>query len=275
MSLFANICNKENLFRMGDGIVKIFLYGLMLILILMPTALTAAADGCADGTPGSDNLKCSVNPPAAGNDDDQFDADLGNDVMVLAANVLVSNMDGDGGITHDLRGAGDGGDDTLTNYGTVTASIAGDWAAGNGGDDTIYNYGQVNVNIMGDEVLGVGGNDTIVNGGTVENAIHGEGGDDTIILTDGANGGADHILLLDGGSGTDTLIFSFTDPNTDKEVESELAGQSAANGSITIGDQTYTWTNFEAVRSEAPSTAATNRIKASAMIGQSNLRIQL
>lgn len=225
------------------------------MLILVPTAPIAAAAGCADGTTGNDTLTCSVTP-TAGNDDDQFDADLGDDVIVLQAGVIVVNMDGDGSATHDLRGAGDGGDDTITNYGTVTASIAGDWASGNGGNDTIYNYGQVNVNIMGDEVLGVGGDDTITNAATVENAIHGEGGDDTVILTDGA----DHILLLDGGPGTDVLTFNFSDPNIYDQVETALAGQSAANGSITIGGQTYTWTDFEELRSEAPSASAASRI---------------
>jgi hypothetical protein len=274
MSLFVNICNKENLFRMGEKTMKTFLC-VLLLFILLPTTPIAAADGCADGTTGNDNLTCSATPPTAGNTDDQFDADLGDDVMVQAAGVITGNMDGDGSISHDLRGGGDGGNDTMTNYGTVTASIAGDWVSGNGGDDTIYNYGQVNVNIMGDEALGVGGDDTIINAGTVENAIHGEDGDDTVILIDGANGGADHILLLDGGPGTDVLVFRFTDPNVSKEVETALAGQSAANGSLSIGNQTYTWTDFEELRNEAPSTSAANRIKASTPTRWNKTLIQL
>ncbi|MEO8608140.1 MAG: hypothetical protein ABI690_09680 [Chloroflexota bacterium] len=250
--------------------MKTFLCALLLLFILMPTAPIAAAEGCADGTTGSDKLTCSVKPPTAGNDDDQFDGDLGDDVMVQAANVITTEMDGDGSATHDLRGMDDGGDDTMTNYGTVKASIAGDWVSGNGGDDTIYNYGQVNVNIMGDESLGVGGNDTIVNAGTVENAIHGEDGDDTVILIDGANGGADHILLLDGGPGTDTLIFSFNDPNMNKQVDAALVGQPAANGSITIGDETYTWMDFEEVRSETPSASADTILKISTAMDKKN-----
>jgi hypothetical protein len=237
--------------------MKTLLSGLLLMLILLPAAPTVAESGCADGTTGNDSLTCSVTPPTTGNDDDQFDADLGDDIMVQEAGVSTVDMDGDGSATHDLRGAGDGGDDTMTNYGTITASIAGDWASGNGGNDTIYNYGQIDANIMGDEVLGVGGNDTIINAGTVENAIHGEGGDDTVILTDGASGGADHILLLDGGPGAgDVLTFSFSDLNVYNQVATALVGQSAANGSITIAGQTYTWTDFEELRNEAPSESA-------------------
>jgi hypothetical protein len=232
---------------------------LLLILILLPAASITAASGCSDGTSGDDHLACSENPPADGNDNAQFDGDLGHDVMVVEAGIMVVNLDGDGGVMGDLRGMGDGGDDILTNYGTVTASIGGDWVSGNGGDDTIYNYGQVNINIMGDQVLGAGGDDTILNAATVENAIHGEGGDDTIILTDGANGGADHVLLLNGGAGTDVLIFRFSDPAVRDQIKAGLDGQSPADGSLTINDQTFTWTNFEGLRAEAAGEATAKR----------------
>jgi hypothetical protein len=255
--------------------MKTLFCALLLLMILIPAAPIYAADGCADGTTGNDTLTCSVTPPAAGNADDQFDGDMGDDVMVQEAGVITVNIDGDGAISGDLRGLGDGGDDTITNYGTVTASIAGDWVSGGGGDDIIYNYGQVNVNIMGDEVLGEGGSDTIVNAATVENAIHGDGGDDTIILTDGSNGGADHLLLLDGGAGTDVLIFSFSDSAVHDQVEAALAGQSAAEGSITVDGETYTWTDFEEIRNEAPSASAVNRIRTGAPTRWSRFAIEL
>jgi hypothetical protein len=274
MSEFVIICNKAGFKYLGDSIMKTLLCTLFSLMILMPGAPSVAQAGCADGTSGNDSLSCDTTLPAADNNDGQFDGDLGNDVMVQQAGVVTVNIDGDGAVTNDLRGLGDGGDDTITNYGTVTASIGGDWASGNGGDDIIYNYGQVNVNIMGDEVLGKGGNDTITNAGTVGNAIHGEDGDDTIILTDGANGGEDHILMLNGGPGTDVLVFSFSDAAVRQQIEAALAGQTPASGSISVGGQTYTWTDFEEVRNEAAS-ASGNRIKTSGSMRWSKVLIQV
>jgi len=232
--------------------------GLLVIgLLIVPTLSVMSAAGCVDGNTGNNTLSCDVTPPTAGNDDDQFDGDLGNDVMVQAAGVTTVDIDGDGSAVHDYRGNGNGGDDSITNYGTVTASIAGDWTDGLGGADTIYNYGYVQNNIMGDEANGAGGNDTITNGGTVNDTINGEGGNDTIIIIDGSSGGADNTLLLEGGSGYDVLIFRFNSSASAAQVASALSGKSPASGSATIAGKNYTWTNFEEFRNESAGSGTT------------------
>lgn len=227
-------------------------------LVMLPVLTVRGASGCADGNTGNDTLVCDITPPQAGNDDDQFDGDLGDDIMSQAAGVTTVDIDGDGSKTHDYRGAGNGGHDTIYNYGTVTASIAGDWTAGNGGNDTIYNYGYVQNNIMGDEATGAGGNDTVYNYATVNGTINGEGGNDTVVILDGSSGGADNRLLLEGGPGTDVLIFRFNTSASAAQVASALAGKSPASGSATIAGKNYTWTNFEEFRNESSGAGATS-----------------
>ena len=235
--------------------MKIWHFLAVLALIISPPVLSLAAAGCPDGTGGNDNITCSVTPPTTGNSDNQIDAGLGSDIIVQTAGVTTRDIDADGEPTPDLRGNGNGGNDTITNYGVVTGSIAGDFVTGNGGADNIINYGTVQQKIMGDEALGAGGNDTITNRGVVENAINGEGGNDIIINADNGNGGADHILYLNGGPGTDTLVFRYSSAAVYNQVNAALVGQSPASGSITINGQTFTWFNFEQIRNDAPAGA--------------------
>lgn len=232
--------------------MKIWHFLAALALIISPPVLSLAAAGCPDGTAGNDNITCSVTPPTAGNSDNQIDAGLGSDIIVQAAGVTTLDIDADGDPTPDLRGNGNGGNDTITNYGLVTGSIAGDFVTGNGGADTIINYGTIQRDIIGDEALGAGGNDTIINRGVVEMGIRGEGGNDTIINADNGNGGADHTLYLNGGPGTDTLVFRYSSTTLYNQVKAALVGKSPANGSITINGQTFVWFNFEQIRNDAP-----------------------
>ncbi len=220
--------------------------------VLIPPAIkVVSAVGCADGNARNNSLTCNVTPPVTGNDDDQFDGDLGDDVMVQTVGVFTVDIDGDGSAKHDDRGKGKGGNDTITNYGTVTASIAGDWNDGPGGADIITNYGDIQKNIMGDESTGAGGNDIITNGGTVEGTINGEGGNDTVIIIDGSSGGSDNTLVLEGGSGYDVLIFRFSNSANAAQVARALSGKSPTIGNATIAGQKYIWTNFEEFRNES------------------------
>src|SRR5262249_13384581 len=161
---------------------------LIVIVIIRSHQIVMLAAGCPDGTKGNDNIICDVTPPTTGNSDDQIDTDLGDDIIVQAAGVTTLDIDADGQPTPDLRGEGNGGNDTITNYGTLTGSIAADFVTGNGGNDTITNYGTIQRDIIGDEAQGQGGDDTIINAGTVGGSILGEGGNDTVIITDHANG---------------------------------------------------------------------------------------
>src|SRR5216117_301735 len=96
-------------------------------IVISPQVITLAAAGCPDGSTGHDNLTCDVSSPAKDNTDNQFDGDLGDDILVQLAGVTTVDIDGDGSSISDDRGAGDGGNDTITNYGVVTSSIAGDF----------------------------------------------------------------------------------------------------------------------------------------------------
>jgi hypothetical protein len=248
---------RSFLTSLTEVFVKIGRFLAVLLLVISPPVLSLAAAGCPDGTAGNDNITCAVSPPTAGNRDNQIDTGLGNDIIVQAAGVTTLDIDADGQATPDLRGKGNGGNDTITNYGLVTRSIAGDYVIGNGGADKIINYGTVQQNIMGDEAQGAGGNDTISNRGVVGNTINGEGGNDIIINADNGNGGADHILYLDGGPGTDKLVFRYSSTTTYNQVKAALMGKSPASGSITINGQTFTWVNFEQIQNDAPAGAAT------------------
>ncbi|MEQ9029417.1 MAG: Calx-beta domain-containing protein [Aggregatilineales bacterium] len=188
----------------------------------------------------------------------------GNDIIVN--NGLIELIDPD--YTGHIQGDsvyGIGGNDSITNTGIVEGDIRGDQSR-QPGLDTIINSGTVLGNIYGDyisvsdvlgQITGEGAADTITNSGTVGGTIFAEGGDDTVILQDGANGGADNILPLDGGSGTDTLRFEFTGL-TDQQSEQILA-QNPANGSVVVGGKTFNFTNFEVI--EVPGYVPSNLVQ--------------
>jgi hypothetical protein len=103
------------------------------------------------------------------------------------------------------------------------------------------------------------GNDTIIISGTVTGNVIGDsstqtiavpGGNDTIILQDGANGGSDNRLIIIGLIGYDTLVFQFT-VNSEAEYQALSDLIAAANpndGSIVINGQTYRWIQMEELK---------------------------
>ncbi len=172
----------------------------------------------------------------------------GNDVIVNNGTVA-GDMDGDTALAN-------GGNDMLINNGTVGDDMDGDNARRNGGDDLIINNGTVGGDIQADDnedVDGsVGGNDTIVINGTVEGSVDGDagvkkGGDDLVILQNGANGGADHTLYINGNDGDDTLAFNFfvSDQTEIDALKKEITAANPAKGSLTFNGQTFEWENFE------------------------------
>lgn len=177
----------------------------------------------------------------------------GNDVIVNNGTVA-GDMDGDSAF-------GNGGNDTLINNGIVGDDIDGDNASHNGGDDLIINNGTVGGDIEADDNTTAknsrGGNDIIVVNGTVDGSVFGDfgvaiGGDDIVILQNGANGGSDHELYIDGNDGNDTLVFNFS--ITDQKALDTLAVQikdaNPADGSLTFNGQTFTWANFEHLQNQ-------------------------
>ena len=151
----------------------------------------------------------------------------------------------------------DGGDDTIINEGLVHLDIRGDQLESNPGKDDITNSGAVLGDIYGDYVYsgvlpgttGDGNDDTITNSGRVDGGIFAEGGNDIVVLQNGANGGADQTLPIDGGLGTDALHFDFTLANLAQleTLSAELAGKNPTGDSIIINGETYVWTNFESL----------------------------
>ncbi|HLA45706.1 MAG TPA: hypothetical protein VJZ27_19825, partial [Aggregatilineales bacterium] len=104
------------------------LFGLILLSLL---AVGEAAADCVDGTAAGETLVCDTNPGGA----DQTVEGLGGD-----DNITVTSAVTDGAISGDGDGTGtllpgDGGNDVITNNGTVVA-IGGDVIVnGNGGND--------------------------------------------------------------------------------------------------------------------------------------------
>ncbi|MEQ9032102.1 MAG: DUF11 domain-containing protein, partial [Aggregatilineales bacterium] len=204
-----------------------------------------------------------------GNDIITNNADLGNvgaiygDFAVSGGDdTLINNgtLDVLVGDNDDGRPAQVGGNDEITNHG-IAGTIIGDTVitGGTAGEDNITNDGTVTGSIYGDFVIsaaspelyvitGEGAADSITNSGTVGGTIFAEGGDDTVILQDGANGGADNILPLDGGDGFDTLNFDFISL-TQAEIDT-ISASNPANGSVTIGGEIFTFTNFERLEIE-------------------------
>lgn len=103
------------------------------------------------------------------------------------------------------------------------------------------------------------GNDTIIISGTVTGNVIGDsstqtiavpGGNDTIILQDGANGGSDNRLIIIGLIGYDTLVFQFTvNSKAEYQALSDLIAAANPNdGSIVINGQTYRWIQMEELK---------------------------
>jgi hypothetical protein len=177
----------------------------------------------------------------------------GSDVIVNNGTVA-GDIDGDSAL-------GNGGSDTIINNGTVGDDIDGDNAQNNGGDDFIINNGTVNGDIEADDNTTApgsrGGDDTIIVNGTVEGSVFGDfgveiGGDDAIILQNGANGGSDKGLYLDGNDGNDTLIFNFalSDQTALDNLASQIADANPSDDSLSYNGQTFTWANFEHLKSQ-------------------------
>ncbi len=177
----------------------------------------------------------------------------GGDDVIVNNGTVAGDMDGDTALVN-------GGNDVIVNNGTVGDDMDGDNARKNGGSDLIINNGTVGGDIQADDnedVDGsVGGNDTIVINGTVEGSVDGDagvktGGDDLVILQNGANGGADHTLYINGNDGDDTLAFNFfvSDQAAIDALKKEITAANPAKGSLTFNGQTFEWENFEHLNS--------------------------
>ncbi len=173
--------------------------GLLVGLTLGLPGIALAQEGCPDGTAASETITCTAD------DTTGVEGEAGDDTIIVNAGVTVSeNIDGD-----DSFSSTDGGNDTITNYGTADTILGENIIAGNGGDDIITNSGTVVNNIRGDVVTtGNGGDDTITNSDTVggtlwgDNVATGNGGAD-IITNTGTVGSAiygDNITTGDGGA---------------------------------------------------------------------------
>jgi Ca2+-binding RTX toxin-like protein len=145
----------------------------------------------------------------------------------------------------------EGGDDTLTNSGTVRGNMSG-----RGSGNTLINSGTVERSMIGEngadtlinsgtvsqDMHGQAGNDTLINSGTVVGYMAGGNGNDTVILQDGAQVGG----KIRGGAGTDSLQFNMTvGAQYYEEVARQIMAANPNGGTITIGDNTYTWASFE------------------------------
>ncbi|NWG17730.1 MAG: hypothetical protein HXY41_13975 [Chloroflexi bacterium] len=157
---------------------------------------------------------------------------------------------------------GSAGDDTLINNGVIVGggvgAMFGDGMLAYVADrDLIINNGTTFGDIIGD--LQTRGHDTIIVNGTVNGGVYGDfspftkgftspslqntGGNDTIILQDGA------LItgLIDGSPGTDILRFEFT-AGSQQEYDAlgaAISAASPASGSLTFLGRTFTWVNFE------------------------------
>lgn len=159
------------------------------------------------------------------------------------------------------------GDDLIINNGEVQ-SIWADYAKSDtgkaiaSGDDTVINYGVVHMDIVTDYAVigspsppidptGNGttiGNDYVINVGTVMGGIYLGGGDDTMVVVDGAP----VYGLMDGGDGTDRLIFEFWSANYETLAQLEafanfLMTLDPAQDEYEINGHLFTWEDFEGI----------------------------
>lgn len=224
------------------------------------TTITGAVfgDGIVGGKAGNDTI-INNGITVATSTTTGTNGDIEGDVIALGSggdDVLVNNGTVGGDIDGDTALNGDGGSDTIINNGSVDDDIDGDNASGNGGDDLIINNGTVGGDIQGDdnndEQGSIGGSDLIVINGVVEGKVDGDagvqsGGDDTVILQNGANGGSDNTLYIYGQDGNDTLVFNFIAPDqaTFDAMAERIANANPQRGSLQYKGQTFTWEGFE------------------------------
>ncbi|MCS7071930.1 MAG: hypothetical protein NZM00_10525, partial [Anaerolinea sp.] len=200
----------------------------------------------------------------------QMYGDAGNDTVVNGGFI---NGELRGGDDHDvvinLGGAqatnisGDYGDDSVFNGGYLVGQLYGgdgndtvvnaafSYSAGaqlGAGNDSFINGGYLN------GLLNCGdGNDTVSIGGFVNAGIACGGGSDIVSIFNGvvAGQGAAVVGLIDGGPGIDGLVFNFTvnvpSQAAANAISAAIAAASPAGGTVTIGQVTYSWINFEAL----------------------------
>ncbi|MBI1276713.1 MAG: hypothetical protein GC179_01160 [Anaerolineaceae bacterium] len=248
-------------------------YPLVVIIVvvslgLLIGGLLAAQAGDCDGTPGNDVINCTVNPT---NPDAQVDGDLGDDNITVATGVTVDFIDADGETSGaDNKGAGNGGNDTIVNNGTVNVAISGDYVTGAGGNDTITNNGTVGT-IYGDEAAGTvtsSGDDNITNNGTVVNDIIADdnataGGNDTV-TNNGTIGGT-----IDAGGGNDVVTNNSTGSVNNINAgngNDNVTNNGTVNGTIDAGDGNNNVTNSGTVGAGITSGNGTDTINNSGSV---------
>ena len=162
----------------------------------------------------------------SGSGEDEIDARGGDDtVRILAGDKTVRLGAGNDTLTGDDSAAGS------------TATIFG----GDGDDDVLYGG-------AGAVIEGGDGDDTldfvlIVDFGPVRSSLHGDAGDDTLVVR--------HDLDLDGGSGNDTAVISASSQNavTFNLITDEIIGFDDPNGFSNLDNVTLT--NIENVTSNS------------------------
>lgn len=255
------------------GLMQIPISAVLSVSLILAFTLSAflvapARADCPDGTSADNTLTCNTDTgvfntwDGKNGDDNMTQEDTseidwnvsggkGDDSITINGevgdNLLGDSVYGDGILS---GGFATGGDDVITINGDVSGDVMGDGilnlVGGDGGDDTIEVNGSVGGDVVGDGVTslfgGSGGDDVIVINGTVEgdvladgvNSFHSDGGDDDVAVGEGAT----IMGILDGGKGEDSLSLLFI-------YQDELDVLDPMDGTISFGEQTYTWINFE------------------------------
>lgn len=241
------------------------------LMIETDTVITGAifGDGILSGKASNDTLindgvTQATSSMTGSNGDMEGDVialgDGGHDMLVNNGTVA-GDMDGDTALN------GSGGSDVLINNGVVEDDMDGDNASANGGDDTLVINGSVGGDIEGDDnsdaAGSVGGDDLIVINGTVGGKVEGDfgvqtGGDDVVVLQNGANGGSDSRLELNGGDGNDTLIVNFmvVDRAAYDRLGQQIAVSNPRRGALDYNGQTFVWDGFEQIVNQITSGGA-------------------
>ena len=223
--------------------MKLVLIALSLMVAVLGVGTWAVSAQCSPaGTAGDDTITCTGTSSAVngggGSDSITVDGTLtGNVSGGTGADTITVDGTVNGNVFGDINGTDNAASDTIIINGHVTGSVVGDSgngsATGVGGDDTIIINGQVDYQVQADFW-------PATNGAAI-------GGNDTVILRDGANGGADNQLFINAFGGTDTLIFQFTvNSRADYQAVSALiASANPTFDSLVINGQTFTWQYFE------------------------------